>query len=256
MIPKIIHYCWLSNDSYPEMIQKCIESWHKHLKGYKFKLWNRYTFDINSVGWVKQAFEARKYAFAADYIRLYALYTEGGIYLDSDVLVYKNFNDLLSRPYFIGQDFVGAFEPAVIGAVPGLKWIKTIMDYYKDRDFINLDGTLNIKNLPVVFFERLISNYRFKSIDNPEEFDTSEDLINLYPQKFFNGRNNIKPVQFPESYCSHLFANSWSEHKTQNKFYRIIPKFVLNAFLGLYYHVLRKRKTHFYDPLYRQNNLK
>ena len=85
MIPKIIHYCWLSNDPYPAKIQHCINSWKKKLPGYEIKLWNLQNFPLEKSEWVKQAFEAKKYAFAADYIRCYALYTYGGIYLDSDV---------------------------------------------------------------------------------------------------------------------------------------------------------------------------
>ena len=71
MIPKIIHYCWLSNDPYPEGIQACLYSWKKHLPDYEFKLWNFSSFDIESSQWVKTAFYAGKYAFAADYIRAF-----------------------------------------------------------------------------------------------------------------------------------------------------------------------------------------
>lgn len=85
MIPKKIHFCWLSGDEFPPLIQYCIDTWEKVLPDYEIILWDTKRFDINSIAWVKEAFEAKKYAFAADYIRLYAVYTEGGIYLDSDV---------------------------------------------------------------------------------------------------------------------------------------------------------------------------
>lgn len=87
MIPKIIHYCWLSNDPIPADMQRYIESWKKFLPDYEFMLWNFSRFDINSSDWVKEAFKNKKYAFAADYIRLYALYNYGGIYMDMDVEV-------------------------------------------------------------------------------------------------------------------------------------------------------------------------
>ena len=87
MIPKQIHLCWLSGDPYPAKIEKCLASWKKHLPDYEVVLWDTERFDLESVPWVKQAFEAKKYAFAADYIRFYALYNYGGIYLDSDVEV-------------------------------------------------------------------------------------------------------------------------------------------------------------------------
>ena len=104
MIPKIIHLCWLSGDPYPPKIAKCLETWKKHLADYEIILWDTNRFDLNSSIWVRQAFEKKKYAFAADFIRFYALYHFGGIYLDSDVEVLKSFDDLLDLPYFMGVE--------------------------------------------------------------------------------------------------------------------------------------------------------
>ena len=89
MIPKIIHFCWLSNDEYPELIKKCMATWKTKLPDYEFVLWDAKKFDLESTLWTKQAFETKKYAFASDYIRLYAVYTYGGIYLDTDAEVVK-----------------------------------------------------------------------------------------------------------------------------------------------------------------------
>ena len=110
MIPKIIHLCWLSGDPYPEKIQKCLASWKKHLPDYEIMLWDTNRFDVNSTAWTKEAFEAHKYAFVADYIRFYAVYHYGGIYLDSDVEVLKSFDDLLDKPYFVGEEFRKALD--------------------------------------------------------------------------------------------------------------------------------------------------
>lgn len=101
MIPKVIHWCWLSGEQLPEKIQNCVDSWKKILPDYKIKCWTTKNFDINSVQYVKEAFDQRKWAFCADYIRAYALYTEGGIYLDSDVEVLKSFNDFYSIIFHI-----------------------------------------------------------------------------------------------------------------------------------------------------------
>ena len=100
LIPKVIHFCWLSNDPYPLKIRRCMDTWKKVMPDYEVKLWNTDNFDIDSVPYVRQAFEARKWAFAADYIRMYALYTEGGIYLDSDVKILKRFDDFLHYSFF------------------------------------------------------------------------------------------------------------------------------------------------------------
>ena len=80
MIPKIFHLCWLSGDPYPKKIDYCIKSWKKHNPDYEIMLWDAKRFDVNLTPWTKQAFKAKKYAFAADYIRLYAVLNYGGIY--------------------------------------------------------------------------------------------------------------------------------------------------------------------------------
>ena len=116
MIPKIIHLCWLSGDAYPAKIAKCLKTWRQHLPDYEIMLWDTQRFDMNSSQWVRQAFECKKYAFAADYIRFYALYHHGGIYLDSDVEVLKSFDDLLDLPYFVGAEKAQTPEAAIMGA--------------------------------------------------------------------------------------------------------------------------------------------
>ena len=129
MIPKIIHFCWLSVDSFPAEIEKYIQTWKEKLPDYEIKRWDCTTFNIDNVPWVKEAFSAKKYAFAADYIRFYALYNYGGIYLDSDVEVLKSFDDLLNSKSFIGFEYLSVPEAAIIGAEKGLPWLKKCLDY-------------------------------------------------------------------------------------------------------------------------------
>lgn len=87
MIPKKIHYVWVGGKEKPKNIRKCMKSWKKHLKDYEIIEWNENNFDINSHPFVKAAYNAKKWAFVSDYIRAYVIYNEGGIYLDTDVIV-------------------------------------------------------------------------------------------------------------------------------------------------------------------------
>ena len=119
MIPKIIHLCWMSGDPFPSDIQKCIDSWKRILPDYEIWLWDTKRFDLSTSVWVTEAYDKKKYAFCADYIRMYALFNYGGVYLDSDVEVLRSFNDLLTLPYFIGYESKQYFEAAVIGAEKG-----------------------------------------------------------------------------------------------------------------------------------------
>lgn len=255
MIPKIIHLCWLSGDKFPNDIQKCIDSWHKYLPDYEIWLWDTKRFDINSTIWTKQAFEVKKYAFAADYIRLFALYNYGGIYLDSDVLVYKCFDELLSLPYFIGEDIVHCFEAAVIGCEPKTKWIKDILDRYDGLEFINPDNSYNMKSLPVVFNERLSLHYSFELIDKIEYYNYEEGLIKVFSKDFFNSRDYIGIVKTDMSYCSHNFMGSWLNNKKDSRWKRLVPRYWLNLVYEMMYKYKWQKKIYNNQIHYNNSNL-
>lgn len=103
MIPKIIHYCWFGRGAMPQTALDCIESWHRFMPGWEFRLWNEDNFDINCNWYVKEAYEARKFAFVSDYVRLVALRDFGGLYLDTDVNVLKSFDNLMDLDAFAGS---------------------------------------------------------------------------------------------------------------------------------------------------------
>lgn len=236
MIPKIIHLCWLSGDPYPADIQKCLDTWKEHLPDYEIWLWDTNRFDINSTIWTKQAFNAKKYAFAADYIRLYALYNYGGIYLDSDVIVYKSFNELLDLPYFIGHDQIGAFEAAIIGAKKGTQWIKDVLDRYDGRHFIKEDGSYDMLELPIVFHHTLIEKgYKFHKLNEIVSFNSKEKEMFVFNGNFFNSRDALEVRRTSKSFCAHNYAGAWQKKnksiKTQIK--KILPKWLLKSIINI-----------------------
>ena len=99
-IPKIIHYCWFGGNPLPELAEKCIESWKKYLPDYEIIRWDENNFDFNINDYVKEAYENKKWAFITDYVRLYAMYNYGGIYMDTDVEVLKSLDCFLIHPAF------------------------------------------------------------------------------------------------------------------------------------------------------------
>ena len=221
MIPKIIHLCWLSGDPYPPKIAKCLDTWKKHLSDYQVVLWDTNRFDMSSSIWVRQAFEKKKYAFAADYIRFYALYNYGGIYLDSDVEVLKSFDDLLDLPYFMGAEKAQTPEAAIMGAEKRCDWIKACLDYYQDRPFINEDGSLNIQTLPAIMIRQIenIKPVRVLSLEDSliiRQLDMQKEVLEFndvfFSPKVFDSRE----VEItPYTYAIHHFQNSWFSHKAK-----------------------------------------
>lgn len=225
MIPKKIHFCWLSGDEFPPLIQYCIDTWKKVLPDYEIILWDTKRFDINSVAWVKEAFEAKKYAFAADYIRLYAVYTEGGIYLDSDVEMVKSFNDLLTNKAFIGfEAATGSIEAAIFGGEPGTEWCRKAMEFYHDKHFsMDEKGGVNLNiTAPVIVKDALCKTYPHFPETLPTKAKLIDDSIMVCPAHYFSpikydmekSYNSEKKIansyrENPETYCIHRFNAAW-----------------------------------------------
>lgn len=177
MIPKIIHYCWLSDEPIPSNLQNYINGWKKLMPDYTFKKWDKKAFDIHSVKWVEDAYANRKWAFAADYIRAYALFTEGGFYLDSDVLLQQRLDDYLHAGFvssieynpsckqnvansiddsFHRKDEVPfikglGIQAAIIGSEKGHPFPKELLSYYESHQFMRKDGTLDQLPAPIIY---------------------------------------------------------------------------------------------------------
>lgn len=227
MIPKIIHYCWLSGDEIPEKLQKCMKSWKEKLPDYEFMLWDKNRFDINSIQWTKQAYEAKKYAFAADYIRLYAVYTYGGIYMDMDVEVLKPFNNLLEGKYILGYEGKEGIEAGIFGAEKNADWVKSCLDYYNGKSFITKNGAYDIRPLPSIMYEIISKGYK--------------DL-NLLPFDFLTAKSyKTGEITVTENTVTiHHFAGSWVSKKDRmmERVYGFIEK---NKFLFWIYNNTYKR---------------
>lgn len=213
MIPKIVHYCWLSDDPMPERLKACVGTWGAVLPDYEFRLWNFERFPKGKSSWVDQAFNARKYAFAADYIRAYALYNEGGIYLDSDVEMIRPFDNLLSLPYFMCSECgSGEIEAAVMGSEPGNKLFKALLDRYDGLDFIKKDGSFDTLPMPIVIGQEM-ENCGMTRVDvkSPADFVESESIISVFPFDYFSPINieNLEMFRTDRTYCIHHFAGSW-----------------------------------------------
>ena len=102
MIPKVIHYCWFGRGEFSPAIRMCIDSWRKFCPEYEIKCWNEDNSPMN-VSWVSEAYRHRKFAFMADYVRFYVLYHEGGVYMDTDMLLTKPIDEFLLEKAFVGR---------------------------------------------------------------------------------------------------------------------------------------------------------
>lgn len=205
-IPKIIHYCWFGRKEKPTKVKDCINSWHKYLGDYEFIEWNEDNFDINCNDYVKQAYQEKKYAYVSDYARINALYNFGGIYMDTDVIVYKSFNNLLDNKCILGFEEENFIATSFMACIPKHDLIKEFIDNYNGIYFYNEDQSLNmitnVKRLTQILENRgLIRNNKFQCIND----------INIYPQEYFSPYDYVNYIRknTENTYCEHLFLVSW-----------------------------------------------
>lgn len=231
MIPQIIHFCWLSGDAYPPLIKKCMDSWKKYLPDYEFMLWDKDRLDSLHSQWASQAFDCKKYAFAADYIRCYAVYHFGGIYLDTDVEVCKSLDDYLMNNSFIGFDSRGDLEAAVFGAEKNALWLKKALNFYDGRSFVNETGGFNITTMPNIFktaLEKELLLVKNRHIIN------KDSTISLYPCDYFSPKDYTNGIvrKTNNTVTIHHFNAAWLK-EDRRLMLRHQLKLLIAKFLGL-----------------------
>lgn len=184
-----------------------MNSWEKKLPEYELIRWDEDRFDVNSNLYVRQAYQAKKYAFVADYVRLYALFHFGGVYVDTDVEVLKPLDSLLSHKAFSGFEDAAFVPTGIMAAKKGNGWIKELLDYYSDKVFIKPDGSFNTLTNTKIITENclrhgLIQNGQYQELRNGVVF---------YPRTYFSPYDykNGDSYLGEESYTIHHFSQTW-----------------------------------------------
>lgn len=241
MIPKIIHYCWFGNGEMPEKNKRCIASWKKFCPDYKIIRWDESNYDVKKNDYMKEAYETKSWGFVPDYARLDIIYQFGGIYLDTDVELIKNIDELLSYDAFMGfEDGVHVSPGLCIAAKPHHETIKRIMDeIYLGRKFIKRDGSPDLTPSPIMNTNALLTlglrqDDSLQSVGNvmilPTEF--------FCPKDYKSGKLNITS----KTYGIHWFNASWqSPHRRRMlKVRRIIGEERYFGLVRLKNKILRK----------------
>lgn len=227
MIPKIIHYCWFGRGQMPELALKCIESWHKYLPDYEYKLWDEDSFEVDSVPYVKEAYEARKFAFVTDYVRLWALDIYGGIYMDTDVEVLKPLDPLLNLPAFTGYEASSSGAPVtgLMASAPHGIWVQEQLDAYTGRHFKKEDGSLDLTTNTVIISGIMTANGFV--IDG--KYHIYKDDMHVFPVDYFCPLTSTRVLKITgNTYCIHHFAGSWKERTRKD----VIKEFITSKLLG------------------------
>ncbi|HAT4298903.1 glycosyl transferase [Clostridium perfringens] len=257
MIPKVIHYCWFGGNPLPKDAKKYIESWKKYCPDIKIIEWNESNYNVNCCDYVKEAYEAKKWAFVSDYARFDILYRYGGLYFDTDVEMIKPIDDILKKGPFMGiektniQDSNGeVINPGLgLAATPGMGIYKDILSFYNNHNFYNPDGSLN-QTTVVEYTTKILKKYGYKGKNQIQ----CVDGIYIYPADYFcpmnyqTGEINITR----NSRTIHHYSSSWltDEEKRHRNFEIKVQKIfgvkiakILKDIYSLPYRIRRKIET-------------
>jgi len=215
MIPKKIHYCWFGGTPLPSDARRCIESWKKHLSNYEIKEWNESNFDVTCNRYVREAYENRKFAFVTDYVRLYALVNEGGIYMDTDVEVLKSFDPFLHHTAFSGFENNNYVPTGMMASEKGGAWVTELLNEYVERRFVQEDGSLDTTT-NTALITRNMENHGLIRNNTYQDFP---GLATFYPSDFFCPKDHRDGLirLTDNSVCIHHFAGSWLPNATKRR---------------------------------------
>lgn len=216
MIPKTIHYCWFGKAPLPKLTKQCIRSWKKHCPDFEIKEWNESNSPLHLFPFAQKALEEKKWAFVADVIRLYALATEGGIYIDTDVELIKPLTPFLHHRAFAGYEKdlnangQWVIQTALIGSEPHGAWVTAWLKDYDNKTF-STDHISDFINSHLI-----ADDLRKKGITLNGSLVSLPDLI-IYPSDYFcpmSCRSHFIELT-PNTVCIHYFSFSWMRFDTR-----------------------------------------
>ena len=214
MIPKIIHYCWFGRGEMPDLVKTCIASWHRHMPDWNYHLWSEDNFDIASApAYVQEAYAVKKYAFVSDYVRLWALEREGGLYLDTDVEVLRSFEPLMNDTAFIGLEESLTLLPGtcVMACEAHCQWVKDMLATYDGAHFLSeeetMDMTTNVQRLGKRMVESGLQHER--KVQYLPQWG-----LRVYTHDYFSPITSTRVMRKSKNtYCIHRFAGTWVDGK-------------------------------------------
>ena len=201
MIPKNIFTIWIGEIPIPEAWKEFIET--HNIQGYNHKIIlledAKKITEKHNINYLKEAIEAKKYIKVTDYIRMWLLFNEGGIYLDCDMQVLKPFDDLLSAGMFVGRENIRVFANSIIGAEKGHPLIKKYLELVE----ANFRGSGDMIFEPA---ERLFTDLVLGTYGN------FEDIVTYSSDYFFPMSEITKEEKITKNtHVYHHFSRSWKK---------------------------------------------
>ena len=215
MIPKTIHYCWFGGREKPKLAQKCIASWRKYCSDYEIIEWNEHNFNTYINEYTSFTFEKKLYAYLSDYVRLWAVYTCGGLYFDTDVELIKSPDPLLSNAAYFGfEDDRYVNTGLGFGAEKENDAVRNLMLQYEKNSIIDLSNTFDSNhcltgspkmNTIGLIELGLVQNGKYQTLNGVE----------IYPKEYFCPFDDVTGIL---KTTSNTYSIHWFSKSAQGKF--------------------------------------
>lgn len=217
MIPKKIHFCWYGQGEYSEVIKKCIQSWSDKLPDYEIKKWDESNTPFDKLPFLRILYKQKKWSFISDYMRLYSIYTEGGIYLDTDIEIVKNFQDLLTEDSFIGfqtnLENKYPLNSAVIGSVKSSPFILDCIKATERKQRLSFNAMGGPPIVTAVLYNYGLNIYKKQYLNKvlllPTEY--------FYPFAWFEKFTSDSITE--NTICIHWWEDSWVNKKKDASYF-------------------------------------
>ncbi|MEM9888765.1 MAG: glycosyltransferase [Bacteroidota bacterium] len=233
MIPKKIHYCWYGPNPIPKREQRFIRDWKKLMPDYEFKFWNEANLPKN-ISYLSTAFNAQNWSNISNYMRLFALSKEGGIYLDTDMEVLQRFDKLLHYACFLGIETEREGCPiannAILAAEQGHWFINEVLQTL-EQDF---DGKERADFSSPRLTTAVLKQYGFSRENQVIKDVKVFPRHYFYPYYYTESSFNTKIRE--DTYTIHHWSLSWLGEGTWYKKWRRMKldiKWILSR-IGLY----------------------
>ena len=219
MIPKKIHYFWIGGNPKPESVLYCIDSWKKYCPDYEIIEWNESNYDFTKNEYMRQAYEAKKWAFVTDYARLDVIYKYGGIYLDTDVELIKPLDSTLYYQGFMGFEKTPEKDHYVatglgFGMEPENPIIKEMMVDYEEAKKEKADGKIVFVPCPPLN-TRVLRRHGLENVDRDQ---TIENIMIFASDVLCPKSYNTLLLHITERTLSiHHFDGTWQNSKGKKR---------------------------------------
>lgn len=203
---RIIHYCWFGGNELTDLAKKCIKSWEKFMPDYKIIRWDETNFDPNQIEFTKQAYKDKCWAYVSDYVRFWAIYNYGGIYLDTDVELLKSLR-LLSPNFFGIEKYYNLVAPGLgFRANKGNSIIKNVVNWYENNEFVFKDR--HYITCPLILQREL----NYLGYDNKEDKTVRFKDFTIYSTEVLCPKNNHTQITeiTENTYSIHHYVGSWA----------------------------------------------